>query len=125
MLIEKHKVRQSGDGRIRRWFSDRRFDLIVWYKGDENISGFQLCYKSGHDEKALTWFKDKGFSHDRVDDGEGNMVTHKMTPILVPDGAFDRDGILALFRNESGEIDPSVSAFVWERISAYPGNKKE
>ncbi len=60
--------------------------------------------------------------------GEGRFsstVTHKLTPILVSDGTFDKDGILALFRNESREIDPSVSAFVYERISAYPENKKK
>lgn len=125
MLIESHRVQQPGHEHFRRWFSDKRFDLIVWYEADKSNLGFQLCYKSGHDEKALTWFKDKGFSHDRVDDGEGNIVTHKMTPILVPDGTFDKDKILALFKRESKAIERELSSFVCRKISEYPENNSD
>ncbi len=74
MLTETCKVRQPGGERPRRWFSDKHLELIVWYEADKSIFGFQLCCKSGHGEKALTWFKEKGFFHDKVDDGEGNKL---------------------------------------------------
>ena len=120
MLTETHRVKQFGDEQTRRWFSDKNCDLIVWYKPDKNILGFQLCYKSGTHEKALTWLKDKGYSHDRIDDGEGKILTYKMTPILVPDGTFEKEQILAIFKKESGEIDPELKNLVYQKISEYP-----
>jgi hypothetical protein len=123
MLTEAHKVKQFGDENLRRWFSDKHLDLIVWYKPDRKVLGFQLCYKLGHHEKALTWLQDKGFSQDRIDDGEGDIATYKMTPILVPDGAFDKRSILALFKKESEDIDVALRDLVCQKISEYPEAK--
>jgi hypothetical protein len=54
----------------RRWLSDDFFDLIVWYRPDDTIHGFQLCYDKPYWERALTWLSDRGFSHMEVDSGE-------------------------------------------------------
>jgi hypothetical protein len=87
--------------------------------------GFQLCYDKGPNEKALTWVEGIGFSHERVDDGEGIPGYYKMTPILVQDGLFDKDNILALFKKESKEIDPTIVSFVCEKIIKYPADRSE
>ena len=105
----------------RRWFADDAFDLIVWDGPDGDIIGFQLCYRDPGEEHALTWMRDRGFSHDGVDDGEGQVLGPKMTPVLIPDGRFDKDGILARFEERAARIDPAVAAFVVDVIGSYPG----
>jgi hypothetical protein len=81
MLKEWEGIRQrQGEGN-RRWFVDETMDLIVWFDG-EQISGFQLCYDKGSDEKALTWRRDDAPSHTRVDSGESRPGTFKSSPVL-------------------------------------------
>ena len=120
MLQEVRQTRQIPGEPFRRWFADQTFDLIVWHFPDHTIEGFQLCYRKGPDEGALTWLKGIGFSHKRVDDGEDSPAHHKMTPILVPDGIFDRDHVLKQFEKESKEIDPEVVRTVMEMLKKYP-----
>jgi hypothetical protein len=100
---------------------DDALDLIIWTAPPEEVIGFQLCYLKGSDEHALTWWKGRGFSHDRIDDGEGRPDHQKMTPILVPDGTFDKEGLIALFRGSSTELEPRLVQFVMEKIDGYPG----
>lgn len=121
MLREtKTGAKQATGDPFRRWFSDDTFDLIVWHASDGSILGFQLCYRDGPDQKALTWLKARGFSHKRIDDGEGSPYHPKMTPILVPDGTFDKDQVLARFEKESRAIDPDLVRVVVQAIKAYP-----
>jgi hypothetical protein len=120
MLRELKDVRQIQGESFRRWFSSNIFDLIVWYSQAHEITGFQLCYREGTDEKALTWFEESGFSHKRVDDGEGRPFRPKMIPILVPNGTFERDYFLHVFQEESKEIDPEVFRVVSSIIKKYP-----
>ena len=118
MLAEIRDVRQvPGEGR-RRWFTDSQFDLIVWYEGDE-VSGFQLCYGKPRNEHAFTWHRPAEYSHTRVDDGEGPWGA-KMTPVLVQDGAFQRDTIERQFRAASSGIDQEISGLVCSRLAEYP-----
>ena len=118
MLVELKNVRQiKGEGR-RRWFRDESFDLIVWYTGDEMV-GFQLCYKKNNREHALTWRADGGYSHNRIDDGERVFVS-KMTPILVADGAFDRESVSQRFLAAARNLEPELAAFIHEKLKAYP-----
>jgi len=119
MLEEVEHVSQLRGEPFRRWFSDETFDLIVWYGSDDGVTGFQLCYRDGSDHKALTWQQDHGVSHKRIDDGEGRPGRYKMTPVLVPDGVFQRDQILALFENESAQIDPEIVRIVTETMRRY------
>jgi hypothetical protein len=121
MLHEVANVRQvQGEG-PRRWFSDRYFDLIVWYENDGSVVGFQLCYDKNVKERALTWRRGFGFSHEKVDDGEGNPGRMKSTPVLVPDGLFDAAAITDRFRKESGKIDGEIARLVIETLESYPG----
>ncbi|UCF98712.1 MAG: hypothetical protein JSV89_04035 [Spirochaetaceae bacterium] len=120
MLWEVRNPRQiKGEG-PRRWFTDEYFDLIVWYEKDgAAVRGFQLCYDKGYNERALTWWRDGGFDHRRIDDGElpGRM---KMTPVLVPDGAFDFTTIAERFQRNSEKIDPEIRSLVYDTVMRYP-----
>jgi hypothetical protein len=120
MLKEIKDARQVEGEPSRRWFADNTLDLIVWHSAANMIIGFQLCYQKGTDEHALTWLSGKGYSHNRVDDGETMPCAHKMTPILVVDGTFDRDRISQHFETESREIDPDVIQFVTKKLLEYP-----
>ena len=119
MLNEVPNARQVAGEGVRRWFTDDYFDLIVWYGKDNRPFGFQLCYDKQTRERALTWTPAHGFQHDRVDSGE--VPGHsKMTPIIVADGAFDRDPVAERFRRSSLEIDPQIASFVLERLRSFP-----
>ena len=121
MLKEIQHVRQINGEPARRWFSDEFFDLIVWFD-NEGITGFQLCYDIRRDERALTWRKGHGYTHDRIDQGEARPEMpgmRKSTPILVIDGIFDYKNIAVRFKEESKEIDSTVAEFVYKRILHY------
>jgi hypothetical protein len=118
MLHEIENVRQPPNEGSRRWFSDSFFDLIVWYDPSGTLEGFQLCYDRGVKERALTWRRNMGYSHEKIDDGESITGRMKMTPILVPDGAFDAKGIASRFKDASPGIDPEIAGLVLEKIEA-------
>jgi hypothetical protein len=124
VLVEYRNVRQiRGEGH-RRWFSDDYFDLIVWYdsprRGRSHITGFQLCYDRGGYERALTWMRDRGFSHEKVDTGEGRGSGNmKATPILVADGVFDSGQVADRFREASKGLDPDIADLVLDRLAEY------
>lgn len=120
MLQEVKNVRQIAGEPSRRWFSQSGLELIVWVNKDKSINGFQLCYQKDGEDKAITWFSDKGFSHKRIDDGEGRPARHKMTPILVPDGVFDKHNVLSLFESSAQQLDPGIAAFVSKTLATYP-----
>lgn len=119
MLTEIRNPRQvEGEG-VRRWFTDDYFDLIVWYDQQMALLGFQLCYDKLDRERALTWTREDGFHHNRIDAGE--VPGHaKMTPVIIADGAFSSGPVAERFLKESGRIDPAVARFVYEKVSAYP-----
>jgi len=97
--------------------------LIVWYDTHKSITGFQLCYKNGQEEKAFTWTYDHGFSHERIDDGENRPGRAKMTPILVTDGVFDKDAIQALFEAASQQLEAKIRTFVCKKLAEFPGRE--
>jgi len=124
MLIELSKTRKHKNEDYNRWFSDKYFDLIVWYDSAKTmIVGFQLCYDKLGQERALTWHKDRGYTHNKIDDGEGLPGQSKMSPILVNDGIFSKDIIKETFKWESRQIDAKIADFVYETIDRYPNNK--
>ena len=58
----------------RRWFHDDYFDLFVWQNDGGDVTLFQLCYGTASSDRALVWYKDKGFFHDGVEAGEGEVI---------------------------------------------------
>jgi hypothetical protein len=118
MLVEITHVRQvTGDPR-RKWFRSDTMDLIVWFSAKGTIVGFQLCYNRGPDEHALTWFEGKGFTHDRIDDGE-SRDRHKMTPILEPNGPLDKNELLKNFDAESANLSPELAGLVKTKVLEF------
>ena len=118
MLKETKYIKQHPGERFRRWFEDEYFDLIVWYDSGNKISDFQLCYNKVKDEHVLSWQAEAGFSHNRIDDGEG-VPLKNLTPILVPDGAFPFNFILERFKERAGKIDPKITEFIVSKINEY------
>ncbi len=119
MMHETKSVRQIKGEPLRRWFWSNYFDLIVWVDEKNDLIGFQLCYDKDKDQRVLTWKRDSGYSHDRIDDGENNPGRYKSTPVLAADGIFEEKKIAALFREESGGIDKEISDFVYTKIREY------
>ncbi|MGA2478014.1 MAG: hypothetical protein ABSG63_04605 [Spirochaetia bacterium] len=119
MLAEIQNTRQVAGEGFRRWFTDDYFDLIVWYGNDNALLGFQLCYDKQRQERALTWTTEHGFQHNRIDAGE--VPGHaKMTPLIIADGAFNRDPVAERFRRESAALDPVIATFVYAKLKEYP-----
>ena len=119
MLYEVKNVRQYKKDGFRRWFTDKDFDLIVWYDNNKNISGFQLCYNKSEYERALTWTSsDNNFLHNKIDDGEipGEF---KRSPILIADGLFDKQKVANDFKESSNQIDQEISRFVYNKILEF------
>ena len=117
MLTEIRGARQIPGEGFRRWFRDERFDLIVFYPSEKmaEICGFQLCYRKNDGERVLSWYKNRGYRHSRVDDGEV-PYRGKMSPIFVKDGAFDADAVLADFGRAAEKVDPEIVAVVEKRV---------
>jgi hypothetical protein len=115
MLREIRDVKQVAGEPKRRWFSDEAFDLIVWVDPEGRIIGFQLCYDKETEQKALTWLKDDGYQHSRIDDGD-NPGKMKASPVLETDGHFDREGVGRRFRENKGDVPEEIAGYVYDRI---------
>jgi hypothetical protein len=119
MLYEIRNIRQNEGEPRRRWFIDDYFDLVVWLNDDEEIQGFQLCYDKSKNQHALTWHKESGYMHNRVDSGEDKPGKPKGIPILVTDGFFDYEQIAEIFKRESKYIDDNISELIYKKILQY------
>ena len=121
MLDEAPKKAVTGDY-DRRWISDEYFDLIVWYTPRDTVHGFQLCYDKPRWERALTWLSDRGFSHTEVDSGEDTAYANR-TPVLVPDGSFPAERVLAEFARRASALPVEVRKLVTDKISEFVQRK--
>ncbi|ORC37816.1 hypothetical protein B4O97_02095 [Marispirochaeta aestuarii] len=123
MLVEIPETRQIPGEGFRRWFSDEKMDLIVWYRREGGaLIGFQLCYDKNdreEGEKALTWTEEEGYRLDKVDTGEDRGYTYKEAPVLVKDGVFDSGRIIRDFKEASASLELPLKAFVLEILSKY------
>lgn len=120
MLAEFDDVRQiEGEG-FRRWFTDPDMDLVIWYDSESRreIVGFQLCYDKQTAEHALTWTREVGFQHDRVDAGDVPYGP-KQTPHLVVNGRADTGRIRALFEAHGQRVEPELREFILHHLESY------
>ena len=120
MLREIAAVRQDSAETRRRWFQDDFFDLFVWQGRDGEFVAFQLCYDIKVSERALSWKKDKGYTHDRIDSGEQAQQRMKMSPLMVADGVFPLYSIAPRFESAAAAIDADIRAFILARLREYP-----
>ncbi len=117
VLAREKKVKPSGDYK-RSWMSDDYFDLIVWYEASNAIYGFQLCYDKPESEHALTWLKDRGFMHHQIDSGE-DAAEWNLSPILIADGVFPADKVIAEFGRRGIELPKALRNFVTSKLRKF------
>ncbi len=121
MLSEIRDVRQIETEGKRRWFRDDELDLIIWYKDDGTVDGFQLCYDKTSRERALTWHHPGRYEHHAIDDGEGGGIVTKMTPVLMADGLFDANRIGSVFASRCTHLPDEIASLVSAAVDGYPG----
>jgi hypothetical protein len=119
MLREIVETRQIKGEPRRAWYLDDDMDLIVWYSEQGALLGFQLTVDKRTEEHALTWFEQKGFTHHRVDDGEGRPGRPKMSPILVEDGVLNVGRLLDHFEERAGRLPAALRDGVTEKLREY------
>lgn len=119
-LRELPDTRQVPGEPRRRWFHSPDLDLIVWLEEGDRPIGFQLCYDKARHERALTWREGRGYDHSAVDSGERGDSVYKSTPILVADGLFSTDRVLAEFLEASAAIPEDIRNYVSRVLERYP-----
>ena len=116
-LREIANVRQVPGESPRRWFTSSDLDLILWLGAGGMPHGFQLCYgKRSGNERAVTWWPERGLTHSVVDDGGKAPGKVKGSPTLAEAGGFDAPGVLALLLASKGELSPVFVDFVAQRL---------
>lgn|GEM_PF-1514398 len=118
-VIEMTNVRQVPNDYLRRWFCDKNFDLVAWYRPDGEIHGFQLSYDRTAQEKALTYVEERGISHHLVDSGEDSPLANR-TPVLVEvDGRAGMTRVFALFTKSEQGLPLPLRMLVRQKIREY------
>ncbi len=116
-LAEISNPSQDHAGARRRVFDSPTMNLYLWQDaGSGDIVRFQLCYDTDRDEHALLWRRDGGFRHERIDGGEDEPLYNR-SPVSIPDGDIDLPYLIASFRQQSGDLEPAVAAFVAQRLA--------
>ena len=121
MLQEYLGIRQE-PGTFRRFFSDERFHLYVWYTHERgHVVGFQLVVlEAGEPDHALTWEPSKGSVYTGVWTEDEELVVSP-SPVLVADGLLPKSELLALFQEASSSLEPELRRLVLQRIEAHGG----
>ena len=118
MLREIQGVRQDNPGLTRRWYQDEFFDLYTWHTPAGRLAGFQLCYDLPGRERAITWHRQRGFSHNRVDGGgvDGRMSG---TPLLVDAAPFPHRLVRARFIKHAATLDAVTRKAIIDKMREY------
>ena len=119
MLYEIKGVNQDSLEYKKRWFFDHEIDLLIWLNANNEIAGFQLCYDKLNNPHALTWLRDKGYRHNRIDFREDKIGRRRGSPILLADGKLETERITEEFSRQSGNLETWISAFVLKKIQSY------
>ncbi len=115
VLVEFKNVRQEPGSGQRRWFEGDLYELVVWYRPDRTVEGFQILYVGDNDERALTWREGQGFQHSRVDDGTTSPWKN-LAPILLPDGSIPWPRVRREFDENSGSLEPELRSLIRQRL---------
>jgi len=107
MLREIPALRQDNPRLRRRWFQDEFFDLYTWQTTAGTLVRFQLCYDVRGRERALTWSKEQGFSHNKVESGD-EFAGQPMTPLLVATGKFPHRLVRVRFQRAAAALDAAT-----------------
>ncbi len=118
MLREIKETSQKTGEPKKRWFTSLSMDLFIWLNEEGEIISYQLTYDKPHDEKALTWSKEKGFTHLGVDDGTCSGK-HPGSPLLVKDGVIEPTKIITMLKKDTGELKPWIKNFIVSGIEEH------
>lgn len=122
MLREIRGVRQDDPALNRRWFQDEYFDLWTWEAPDGGLVAFQLCYDKRRDERALSWRRDHGFDHLRVQTGRGQ----ESTALLQGDGGtFPALIVSRKLKAAAAPLPDLMRRFIFHKVKAYVKGVKE
>ena len=116
--IATNKVKQDKPGHVRRWFQNNYFDLFTWQSPEAEVVAFQLCYDTSRNERVLSWKKDLGFLHCRIDDGQPTAFVN-MSPIFISDGNFPGNSVMRRFIRESLQISEDIRLFIINKVAEY------
>ncbi|MDZ4817210.1 MAG: hypothetical protein SGI71_13230 [Verrucomicrobiota bacterium] len=98
----------------RKWIFDEIFELIVWYKSDATIFGFQLIHREAL--VAITWRDDFGYKVSSVDPGE-EKTGRERTPILEPSFFHAPLYWLDDFKAHATELPQDIYALVVDKLT--------
>jgi len=118
LLREIPHVRQDKPGLERRWYQDEFFDLYTWHAPDGALVSFQLCYDVRGRERALSWHREYGFSHNKIDAGDGGPLG-RMSPILVGAGQFPHRLVRQRFVAEAAILDAPTRELISAKMREY------
>jgi hypothetical protein len=104
----------------REVYSDEALDLVVWYDNETKIHGFQLTYDVISNPHAMTWLKEKGLFHNRVDMDEGKPGRRGI-PILELDGEIPVTAIIGAFDARSTGLERSIRDCVRKQLGNLKG----
>lgn len=117
MLREIPHVRQDKPGLKRRWYQNEFFDLYTWHAPDGALVSFQLCYDVRGRERALSWHREHGCSHTRIDAGDDGPLSR--TPILVGGGRFPNRIVRERFAQEAAILAAPTRDLIIARMREY------
>ena len=115
--MRENETKQVDGQDRRRWFSDEDHDLIVWETESGDISAFQVCYRIGGEERAITWNEKEGVGFAKVDAGDQTAEKNR-TPVLIPTQEKPSNDALSRFRSVSSGIQSGLRKFILEKISS-------
>lgn len=118
MLREIKNTLQKPDEPRKRWFSSPDMDLFVWLNDNDDIVGYHLTYDKKAQEKALTWKKDKGFTHSGVDDGS-RPGKHPGSPLLTKDVSIQHYLLIRSLSKNKGDLDEDIHSFILAGIKEW------
>jgi hypothetical protein len=117
MLREIRHVRQDLPGITRRWFQDEYFDLWTWQESEGGtLTAFQLCYDKRDDERALSWRRDHGFDHLRVQTGRGREST---AFLQGEGGVFPALLVSRKLKAAAQGLPTAMRRFIFHKVKAY------
>ncbi len=114
MLKEhKHVIQKPGEDR-KRWFTDRKLDLILWENASQQITAFQLCYDVAEKQKKIvTWNGGAEIKHSLIDDSQSGTDG---IPAVSAAGPVNYRRLLPEFDQHSRNLEPRITGFILDKF---------
>lgn len=120
MLREIRGIDQKSPGRLKRWFQDDYFDLIVWLDDARDVEQFQLCYaRDTRRERVLDWRRGRGFQHLKTEQRLAEKPGRDDAWALQLDGVLPYVALKERFAMAAARLPDALRAFIDDKIDAY------